>query len=45
VRGSLDDTGITLDTAGLTAGEAAQKIILFLEKDGYGSGEPADRRS
>ncbi len=40
-----DDAEITIDTAELTAGEAAQKIILHLEKEGYVSGgEPADRR-
>ena len=36
------DAEITLDTPELTAEEAAQKIILHLEKEGYVSGEPAD---
>ena len=39
------DAEITLDTAELTAEEAAQKIVLHLEKEGYVSGEPADPRS
>ena len=40
-----DDAEITLDTAELTAGEAAQKIILHLEKEGYVSAESAGLRS
>ena len=40
-----DDAEITLDTAELTAEEAAQKIVLRLEEEGYVSGGPADRRS
>ncbi len=39
-----DDAEITIDTAELTAGEAAQKILLHLEKEGFVSGEPADPR-
>ena len=39
-----DDAEVTLDTAELTAEEAAQKIILHLEREGFVSGEPADRR-
>ena len=38
-----DDAEIIIDTAELTAEEAAQKIILHLEKEGFVSGEPADR--
>ena len=38
-----DDAEITIDTAELTAEEAAQKIILHLEKEGFVSGEPVDR--
>ena len=37
-----DDAEIALDTAALTAEEAAQKIVLHLEKEGYVSGETAD---
>ena len=40
-----DDAEITLDTAELTAEEAAQKMVLHLEKEGNVSGEPAERRS
>ena len=40
-----DDAEITIDTAELTAEEAAQKIVLHLEKEGYVSGEPAGPRS
>ena len=39
-----DDAEITLDTAALTADEAAQQIILHLEKAGYLPVEPADPR-
>ena len=39
-----DDAKITIDTAELTAEEAAQKIILHLEKEGYVSGEPTAPR-
>ena len=39
-----DDAEITIDAAELTAEEAAQKIVLHLEKEGYVSGEPADRQ-
>ena len=40
-----DDAEIVLDTAALTAEEAAQKIVLHLEKEGYVSGEAADAGS
>ena len=36
-----NDAEITIDTAESTAEEAAQKIILHLEKAGYLSAEPA----
>ena len=39
-----DDAEITLDTAALTAEEAARKIILHLEKAGYLAVEPAGAR-
>ena len=39
------DAEITLDTAELTAEEAAQKIVLHLEKEGYVSGEASDSRA
>ena len=38
--GAPDDAESTLDTAESTAEEAAQRIILHLEKEGYVSAEP-----